>query len=541
MLTNREQLFLELVNAARLDPPGEAARQGIGLNEGLAADRIPGTPVQALAPNAHIQQAAADHARWILDTDTFQHKGAGGSSPGDRMEAAGYVFNGSWSWGENLAWLGSTGAIDPVGAIPAHHDGLFASPGHRVNMFAAQFRETGISQERGILTQDGRDWNASVLTHKFGLSGSSVFLTGVVYDDDDGDGFYSVTEGRGAVAVAAADTAAATWAAGGYSLALDSDHAVSVTLGSGAGAIEVTVDLSGENVKLDLLNGSRILTSGDVILGEGARDVQMLGAVDNSVTGNARDNIFHVGHGDNVIAGGGGIDRVVFTGKRGDFDIATAKTGQTTVTDLRNDPESDGTNSLTDIAILQFDDETVSLRPATTLSGRLSTPGATAPGETDLRFTLSDESERLVTTDASGAFELELPTGLTGHLDMATGAADPVAIDVGDALDALRLAVGLQPSFGPATPHDLIAADVDFSGQLGVDDALDILRMAVGLDVQDASPGHYVLIDPDDPLDALGPDDVAYDTGVDIDHSMAGDTLGMQVVLLGDLGAAHAV
>jgi len=541
MLTNGEQLFLERVNAARLDPLGEAARQGIALNEGLAPDRIPGTPVQALAPNAQIQQAAADHAQWILDTDTFQHEGAGGSSPGDRMEAAGYVFNGSWSWGENLAWLGSTGPIDPVGAISAHHDGLYASPGHRVNMFAAQFRETGVSQERGIFTQDGRDWNASVLTHKFGLSGSSVLLTGVIYDDDDGEGVYSVTEGRDAVAVAAADATAATWAAGGYSLALDSDPAVSVTLGSGAGAIKVTVDLSGDNVKLDLLNGNRILTSGDVILGEGARDVQMLGAVDNSVTGNALDNVFHVGRGDNVIAGGGGIDRVVFAGERGDFDIATTNSGQVMVTDLRTGPEAEGTNTLTDIAVLQFDEETVSLLPATTLSGRLSTPGTTAPGETDLRLALADESERLITTDDTGAFELELPTGLTGHLDMATGAADPAAIDVGDALDVLRLAVGLQPSFGPATPHDLIAADVDVSGQLGVDDALDILRMAVGLDVQDASPGSYVMLDPNDPLDGLSPDDVAYDTGVDIDHAMAGDTLGIQVVLLGDLGAAHAV
>jgi len=39
MLATNEQLFLELVNAARLDPLGEAARQGIGLDAGLA----PGT------------------------------------------------------------------------------------------------------------------------------------------------------------------------------------------------------------------------------------------------------------------------------------------------------------------------------------------------------------------------------------------------------------------------------------------------------------------------------------------------------------------
>lgn len=78
MLTPNEQLFLELVNAARLDPEGEAARQGIALNDGLDSGTIPGTPVQPLAANANIQQAAAAHSQWMLDTDTFSHTGEGG-------------------------------------------------------------------------------------------------------------------------------------------------------------------------------------------------------------------------------------------------------------------------------------------------------------------------------------------------------------------------------------------------------------------------------------------------------------------------------
>lgn len=554
MLTDNEQLFLELVNAARLDPLGEAARQGIDLNEGLPNpdqgwEEIAPTPVQALAPNAQIQQAAADHGQWMLDTDTFSHTGAGGSSPGDRMEDAGYVFEGTWSWSENIAMLNTTGLLDAEAAIGTHFDGLYESPGHRVNMFNADFRETGVAQSLGEFTAEGsdgvvRDWNTSMLTHKFGLSGNSVFLTGIIYNDTDFDGFYSVGEGRDNFEVSAAGTATATWAAGGYSLALDSDPAVSVTLGSGASALQVTVDLSGGNVKLDLVNGERILTSGDIVMGAGALDVQMLGAVNNSVTGNALDNIFYVGRGDNIMSGGGGLDRVVFTGQRSDFDIIDTGNGQVTVADLRTGPESDGTNTLTDMAFLQFTDETVSLSETGTdamLSGNLSLPNATALGDTALRFTLSDGSEQLVETDGAGAFDLVLPTGLTGHLDMAPGAANPGALDVGDALDVLRLAVGLEPSFGPATPYDLIAADVDFSGQIDVNDALNVLRVAVGLDVQGASPGQYVLIDPDDPLDGLSPNNVAYASGVDLDQTMVGDTLDLQVVLLGDLGASHAV
>ena len=261
-----------------------------------------------------------------------------------------------------------------------------------------------------------------MLTHKFGLSGSDVFLTGVIFNDTNLDGIYSVGEGKDAFAVSAAGTTTATWAAGGYSLALGSNPAVSVTLGAGGNAMQVTVDLSGDNVKLDLMNGERILTSGDVILGEGALDVQMLGAVDNSVTGNAFENFFYVGRGDNSLTGGGGLDHAVFTGKRSDFEIAETGSGQFTVTDTRTGPESDGTNTLTDIAFLEFSDETVSLipdGPGTTLSGHLTAPNATALADTALRFTLSDDSEQLITTDGTGAFDLVLPAGLTGRLDMA--------------------------------------------------------------------------------------------------------------------------
>ena len=556
MLTTNEQLFLELLNAARLDPLGEAARQGIDLNAELAPGTIADTPVQALAPNAQIQQAAADHGRWMLNTNTFSHTGVNDSTPSDRMENAGYVFEGFSGWGENLAMFNTTGALDAaavikegIGGFKSHFDGLYESSGHRENMFTGAFRETGVDQSLGLFTaadSDGvvRDLTTSMLTNKFGVSGSDVFLTGVIFDDTDFTGAYSVGEGRDEFLVSAAGTATATWAAGGYSLAVGSNPAVSVTLGAGANAMQVTVDLSGDNVKLDLMNGDRILTSGDVILGDGALDVQMLGAVDNAVTGNTDQNVFYVGRGDNSLTGGGGLDTVVFTGQRSDFEITETGSGQITVTDTRTGPESDGTNTLTDIAFLEFSDEILSLptdESGTALGGHLTAPDATPLADTVLRFTLSDDSEQLITTDGTGAFDLLLPAGLTGRLDMPPGSADPGALDVGDALDVLRLAVGLSPSFGPATPQDLIAADVDFSGRIGVDDALDVLRVAVGLGAPGAFPGGHVLLDPGDPLNDVTVNTVSYASGIDLDHTMGAGALDLQVVTLGDLGATNAV
>ncbi len=47
--TAHEQYLLELINRGRLDPPAEAARYGIDLNQGLAPGTITTEPKQPLA------------------------------------------------------------------------------------------------------------------------------------------------------------------------------------------------------------------------------------------------------------------------------------------------------------------------------------------------------------------------------------------------------------------------------------------------------------------------------------------------------------
>jgi len=85
-------------------------------------------------------------------------------------------------------------------------------------------------------------------------------------------------------------------------------------------------------------------------------------------------------------------------------------------------------------------------------------------------------------------------------------------IGVSDALNALRLAVGLEPSFGPATATDFIAADVDGDARVSVSDALDILRFAVGLETENAP--RWVFLDEDQDLSGIDSDNVVYDTGI---------------------------
>ena len=68
-----------------------------------------------------------------------------------------------------------------------------------------------------------------------------------------------------------------TAAAGGYGLGLRADDEVAVTGKVGSKAFSATVALDNGNVKLDVVNGTKFLTSGDITLGTGINEVGLLG------------------------------------------------------------------------------------------------------------------------------------------------------------------------------------------------------------------------------------------------------------------------
>lgn len=213
-----EQLMLEYINRARANPGAEAARLGIDLNQGLSPGTIANTFKAPLALHPLLIQAARDHSDWMLATGTFSHTGVGGSNVGQRISAAGYVLSGSWTWGENIAWGGSSGPVDPIASTIARHEGLFISPGHRTNLMKADFDEIGLGIRLGLF----QGWNALMATQKFARSGStpSPFAVGVAYYDFNGNSMYDPGEGIGGVRVAVDGAAyyTDTAAAGGYAL-----------------------------------------------------------------------------------------------------------------------------------------------------------------------------------------------------------------------------------------------------------------------------------------------------------------------------------
>ena len=83
-----------------------------------------------------------------------------------------------------------------------------------------------------------------------------------------------------------------------------------------------------------------------------------------------------------------------------------------------------------------------------------------------------------------------------------------------DALEVLRLAVGLTPSFGPATPEAFVAADMNRDSQITAQDALEVLRAAVGLSSDNGPQWLFVDSDAFAPMDR---NSVTQDTGITVD------------------------
>jgi Ca2+-binding RTX toxin-like protein len=313
-LTQSEQYLIELINRARLDPQAEADRLGLSdLSRGLSVT-ITGEAKQALAPNYALRVAARDHSQWMLDTNTFSHIGAGGSSVTQRMTDAGYVLSPPWMAGENISWTGTTGSLNLEAVIESQHNGLFLSDGHRSNILAEGFREIGVAQVAGPFTHtNGITYNASMVTQKFAMSGSDQFLTGVAYQDLDGDLFFGIGEGRSGVEFQIGASAVTSAAAGGYALA-HAGTSAQVEVRTAGQSTQVEVDFSHGNVKLDaIVNGAgaglSLWSSQTITLVSGAiTEVGLLGIADIDLTGSARDEILHGNRGNNHISGGGGTD-----------------------------------------------------------------------------------------------------------------------------------------------------------------------------------------------------------------------------------------
>jgi uncharacterized protein YkwD len=95
-----------------------------------------------LNADPRLEAAAESHVNDMIATNYFEHVSPNGTTPVDRVRAAGYLPNESVGYviGENLAW--GTYKLSTAQAIVS---AWIASPGHLANILESSYRDTGIA------------------------------------------------------------------------------------------------------------------------------------------------------------------------------------------------------------------------------------------------------------------------------------------------------------------------------------------------------------------------------------------------------------
>ncbi|WP_170605455.1 dockerin type I domain-containing protein [Ruegeria arenilitoris] len=334
-----------------------------------------------------------------------------------------------------------------------------------------------------------------------------------------------------------------------------------------AGLTQLNVSLAGLGV---VQKGSGTLT------GTSGGDMLRGGIFETALNGGAGDDILITGTRSTTMTGGSGADIFVLRQGSGhtiitDFEAgtdtldlsdffllrtpsqleftSTAQGAQIWYRDEGVEITSDGNGPLTSADIFGTGFEGPDHVPviietgpdanaAPGVQGRVSLDSSAANpalAGAELRFTPNSGSTITVQANALGEFDLEMPDGIfSGELEIVKSYdIDSYKVSSLDALQILRIAVGLDPTFGPATPENLIAADLNQDGIVSSMDALIVLRNAVGLPTE--YPARWVFLDAETDLSAIFETNVRYVSGTQVTVTDGEFATEMTSILLGNI------
>lgn len=269
--SGQEQYLLELTNRMRMAPAAELGRL-LNSNDAYVRSALDFfgvdrqqldeqwaalAPAAPLAFNPALWQTARAHSAAMLQFDLQAHQLPGEGTLKQRVAAAGYagtyVGENIYAYAENVFYAHAGMAID-WGFGPG---GIQDPAWHQVNIMNPRFRDIGI----GIVAAppgSGVSTGPLLVTQDFGQRTvvGPAQLVGVVYQDSNRDGFYSIGEGLAGVTVTVTGPAGTftttTRTAGGYQLPLPpGDYTVTFRGDRLAETPAAAVTVAGDNVKLD--------------------------------------------------------------------------------------------------------------------------------------------------------------------------------------------------------------------------------------------------------------------------------------------------
>jgi uncharacterized protein YkwD len=256
-----EQLFVYLVNRARRNPVAFQQEHGLPVDLSTVESRPP------LAVHEDLFASARFHADEMTTHNYFAHQSpVTGDWPNRMAREHGYPLP--------AAFLDNVNNIESIAAGTARDtaqevltnligDSSAAALGHRSLLLGidgfANYREIGVGHSFNAASDYDHYWSIQTAY----ASTADRFLTGVVYEDRNGNARYDLNEGLAGVSVTAllqggGLLTAETNSAGGWSIKAAAPGTYSIVVGGGQFTGEATeaVNASSGSIAIDFISGS---------------------------------------------------------------------------------------------------------------------------------------------------------------------------------------------------------------------------------------------------------------------------------------------
>lgn len=260
----QEVLFWYEVNRARHDPPAWAVERGIDDvtgGDGQPSDLQDVVPRPPLAWSGALHQSSRTHADEMAANDYCAHVSpVTMETPNELVLDAGYplwsLLTGLDNTVESIACGGVfDSALHALEALVV--DDGFANLGHRVHLLGQDDFAAWDEAAVGLAVDPGSAHVHHWVFHSARRDVLQPRLTGVVYDDGNGNGLYDAGEGLSGVGVGLEGGASTTSNAGGaWSLPVGAgSHVVECSGGGFSGAARVAMEVAAFNRQVDCLSG----------------------------------------------------------------------------------------------------------------------------------------------------------------------------------------------------------------------------------------------------------------------------------------------
>ena len=284
----------------------------------------------------------------------------------------------------------------------------------------------------------------------------------------------------------------------------------------------------------------------DVIHGSNSSNDIFGGAGNDTLNGGAGNDNIYAGAGNDTLTGGAGDDTFIFY--YGD--------GNNTITDWTNDEDSihlyglDGlradtsvvlqtVNSLNDVVYTLTDGTSVTLKNAKhTVTTSVVTHDGSTISDVDVVMSVGTNSSSYKSA-ANGSVSGELASGSASTVSGSLAYSKSTkAISSQDALDALKLSVGMTTAAGTKTAFDFISADFNQDGKVSSQDALSILKYSVGLTTPEQAK--WVFVDTGGDYSGVSKSNTSYTEGVSIANLTADTSVSLTGILIGDVNDSYS-